>query len=146
MTDLYPDEEGVLIDGMSIAICKATTAITALAGVALNTSNVSGVISISAGALKNSIGLAMKAGVTDDMIPVLLYGIAKLVAGAVITEGDSIQSGTTAGTFLPLAAMTAGELVALRGLDGTGTSVIIGKALQEAAATGDEFLALIAPF
>jgi hypothetical protein len=146
LTDLYPDEEGVLIDGVSVAICQAANTITALAGVALGTTATSGVISIVAGGLKNSIGLAMKAGVTGDMIPVLFYGIAKLTAGAVITEGDSIQSGTTAGTFLPLAARTAGELVTLRGIDGTGTEVIIGKALQEAAATGDEFLALISPF
>ena len=141
MTDWYPDEEGCILEGFSIAICKALTSITALSGVKLDTTSVSGVISINQGTYQASVGIAMKAGVTGDMIPVMFLGIAKLLAGGTILVGNPVVSDTTAGYVLSLPSYTTAG-VTLHGVNGTGTVEILGKALQ-AAATGDEILVLV---
>ncbi len=143
MTDLYPDEEGYIVDGSVIGFCKATTAITLHSGVKL--SSASGVISITAGSADgDAVGVALKAGDTNDFLPVCFYGVVKMAAGAVFNEGDMVKGAAAPATVLPIDTLTHDQLTLWRGVIGAGGSAWrLGMALQAAAATSDEFLLLV---
>ena len=143
MTDLYPDEEGYIADGSVIGFCKAATAITVHSGVSLGSA--SGVITVSAGTADgDSVGIALKAGNTNDFLPICFFGVVKMVAGAVFNEGDMVKSAAAPATVLPIDTLTHDQLTLWRGVIGAGGSAWrLGMALQAAAATSDEFLLLV---
>jgi len=145
MTDLYPDEEGYIADGSIVGFCKATAAIPLHSGVKFGTS-VSGVISVTAGAADgDSNGIALKEAAAGDFIPVCFYGVVKILAGAVLAEGDMVKSDASATYVLPIDTLTHDEYVLWRGVSGgvTATAWRLGMTLQAAAASGDEFLLLV---
>lgn len=142
--DAYPDEEGVILDGFSVGFAKCVNSIAGLQQVALGTTQVAGVISIVAGAAQgDSIALAMKAGVTDDIIPILLYGVAKMQGSAACKVGAGIESGVTAGIVVPVATQTAGAFTRYMKYNYTGTAFIYGYCLQPVVTALDEILVLI---
>lgn len=144
MTDLYPDEEGYISDGAVIGFCKLVNSVALHAGVKMGTTSVSGVVSMVTGASDgDSYGVALKAGVTDDLIPVCFHGIVKMVIGDTCTAGDVVMSDASATYVLPIKAMTEDEILKWRGLNGTGTYVRLGLLLQNGAASGDEALVFI---
>ena len=144
MTDLYPDEEGYISDGAVIGFCKLVNSVALHAGVKMGTTAVSGVVSIVTGASDgDSYGVALKAGVTDDFIPVCFHGIVKMVIGDTCTAGDVVMNDASATYVLPIKAMTEDEIVKWRGICGTGTYIRLGLLLQNGAASGDEALVFI---
>lgn len=144
MTDLYPDEEGYISDGVVIGFCKAAGSIALHSAVYIGNTAVSGVVSVVAGSADaDSCGVALKAADTNDYIPVAFGGIVKFVAGAAIAEGDMVENDASATYAIPISTLTAGQLVLYRGLNYTGTRIRLGMALQAGASSGDEFLLLI---
>jgi hypothetical protein len=144
MTDYYPDEEGVLIDGISVGWCQASTAITAGGGVALDTAT-SGNIVVKAGTISfDCQGVAMRSAASSDYLPVLFYGVAKFLLGGTCVVGSPVGAGTTAGYVLRIPTYTDAQVSLLHGLNYTGTVEILGRAIQ-GGTTGDEILVLVAP-
>jgi hypothetical protein len=144
LTDYYPDEEGVLLDGISLGWCQASTTITANAQIALDTAT-SGNIVVKAGSYRDSVGIAMRADSSSDYIPVLLYGIVKMKLAVTVAAGAPVCSDTTAGYVGPMGSYaTATYLSLLHALNYTGTIEVLGKALQ-GGVTDDECLILVSP-
>ena len=145
MTDLYPDEEGYISDGAVIGFCKLVDSVELHAAVALGATSVSGVVSIVTGAADgDSYAVALKAGVTDDFIPVCFHGIVKMVVGDTMTiGGDIVMNDANATYVLPIRAMTEDEIIKWRGICGTGTYIRLGMLMQNGAASGDEALVFI---
>lgn len=141
-TDWYPDEEGVLVDGLSLGWCIASSTITALGAVKLDTATAGNIV-VTAAADFEGIGIAMRGGSSSDYIPILLYGVVKQMLGNACLVGNAVGSGTTAGYVLA-AATTIANVNLLRGINYTGTVEHIGKALQ-GGTTGAEILVLVAP-
>lgn len=79
------------------------------------------------------VGVALKAGVTGDVIPVLKQGIVKVTAPAAITGGTKIVSAATGG----VAALAADTFTGLQLV-----AQVIGRALQTFGA-GDTGLVFI---
>jgi len=125
--------------------CYCATSITELNTVFICAAATSGYVSVSVGAATgDSIAVALKTGVTGDIIPVAFGGVVKLISlGGGIAEGDCVISNTTPTSLTVLATYSAGQLIALRGINATGTICRLGTALQSGSATGDEILILI---
>ena len=105
MTDLYPDEEGMILDGLTIGFAYAAGSITLNQCVALDSTAVSGVVSVVAGSSDgDSVGVALKTAVTGDRLPVLLFGMMKLYAGDTITSGDIVQNDSSPAYVIPISA------------------------------------------
>jgi len=144
MTDYYPDEEGVLLDGISVGWCQLSTAVSAMGGVVLDTATAGNIV-VKAGTISMDCqGIAMRAGSSSDYIPVLFYGVAKMMLGNTGVGGSPVGAGTTAGYVLAIGSYTSSQINKLHGLNYTGTVEILGKQLQ-AGVTGDEVLILVAP-
>lgn len=146
MTDLYPDEEGYICDGNVVAFCKCAGSVPLHSGVKFGSTAVSGAISVLAGAADgDSNGISLKAGNTNDYIPVCFFGVVKMIAGDTIAEQDFLKSDASATYILPLDTFTHDQFSLWRGLVGATTGSIwrLGMALQAGAASGDEFLMLV---
>jgi len=145
MTDLYPDEEGHISDGLRIGWCRSSAAIALHSGVFVDATAVSGEIMVTAGAVDgDSIGIALKeATAADQYIPVCFWGVVKFVAGEAFNEGDQIISDESATYGIIIETLTGGQMTCYRGLNYTGLVCRLGVALQAGAASGDEFLLLV---
>jgi hypothetical protein len=142
--DYYPDEEGVLLDGISLGWCIASTTIDANQQVAFDTATAGNVVAL-AGAYRDSCGVAMRAASSSDYVPVLLYGIVKMKLAITVAAGSPVQSATAAGYVYPAASIaTATYLSYMKALCYGGTVHILGKALQ-GGLTDDEVLILVSP-
>lgn len=147
VTDYYPDEEGYISEGHIIGYAKAATAITAFNSVKLGTTAAGNVV-VSVGAADgDSIGIALKTAVTDDLLPVALRGIMKVVAGEALANNDCLINDSSPGYMLNIADLATGTAAPLFvGINGTGTIVRMGLALQTAANSGDEILMLLGAY
>jgi hypothetical protein len=151
MTDLYPDEEGHIADGLVIGFCKVVDGVEINEAVGLGLTAVSGVVSIIASAADgDAVGIALKSGVTNDYVPVCFYGIVKMYAGDTITAGDIVKNDATGTFVLPIAVITDTTGVTgwtaianYKAISHTGTAWRLGLALQNGATTGDELLMLV---
>jgi hypothetical protein len=142
--DAYAEEDGVLLDGFSIGFCTLVNVVAGLQQVALGATQVVGTVSVLAGSAQgDSVGIAMKGGNTGDVVPVLLYGVAKLTIIGTGVAGVSVESGVTSGQAVPVATQTAGAFTRYKTFNWTGTAFILGKMLQTAATSGDSVLVLI---
>jgi len=97
----------------------------------------------------DSVGVTMKGGVTGDKIPVVFYGVVKMVGYSTCTVGGALINSKTAGTtitygnVMPLTAANTEAGMDLANVNGTGTAHILGMALQNATTLGDELLVLV---
>ena len=144
-TDYYPKKDGHIEDGLLVGFCKAATSITVNSAVAIGNTTVSGVISVVSASFNTGVGWATKAANTNDMVPVVFYGIVKAVGSTsvAISTGQSVVSDTTAGRVTNLAVMNATTTCTLVTNSGTGTIHILGMALQAATTDADEILILV---
>ena len=146
MVDYYPDEEGVLLDGISIGWAQASTTIYANTPIKLATATAGNIVIAAAGD-RAGIGVAMKAGSSSDYIPVLFYGVVKMFLSGTCVVGAAVVSGAAAATcgyVTRIPSYTVDQQLLLRGLNYTGTVEVLGKAIQ-GGTTGDEILILVAP-
>ena len=144
MTDLYPSEEGYISDGYVLGYCKCQAAVEYHDTLYIHGTAVSGTISVAPTTVDSTgVAIALKAGEAGDYIPVCFFGVVKLMAADTLTVGDCIISDALGTYVLPLPNVTATAATKFRGLNNSGTLFRLGFALQNATASGDEFLALI---
>jgi len=150
MTDMWDTQEGYISAGTDIGFCTLGTAVVAGDCVTFGTSAANQVVVNLWAAFADSVGVAMKGGVTGDRIPVIFYGVVKMVAHQTVTVGQCVSNSATAGTtitygnVIPIAINTGGTSDTLFALvNATGTQHILGLALQDGATPGDEILVLI---
>jgi len=149
MTDLYPDEEGYIGDGLVIGFAKAAGSITLHGAVAIPATGVSSYVSVTAATYRTGIGIALRAADTNDYIPVVLYGIVKQWTGAApFAAGKLVTSATTAGYVDVMPAANATTMLEWNGLGNGGTTALnrLGLALQPGTTAGDEALIAIGRF
>lgn len=146
MADLYPDEEGHISDGLIIGFCKVVDGVEINEAVGVGVTGVAGVVSVKgAAALGDAIGVALKAGVTDDYVPVCLYGVVKMIVGTATFTTGAIVYNSAIGThveIIPTTNTTPG-IIAFRGISGDGSVFRLGTALQPGTTAADEALILI---
>jgi hypothetical protein len=95
----------------------------------------------------DSIGIALKTAVTNDLLPVALRGIMKIVAGEAIAANACLINDSSPGYMLTIPDLATGTAAPLFvGINGTGTVVRLGLALQDATQSGDEILMLLGAF
>jgi len=147
VVDYYPDEEGYISEGHIIGYAKAGTAITAFNSVKLGTTAAGSVVVDVGAADGDSIGIALKTAVTNDLLPVALRGIMKIVAGEAIAANSVLKNDSSPGYMLVIGDLATGTAAPIFvGLNGTGTVIRMGIALQDATQSGDEILMLLGAF
>jgi len=147
VVDYYPDEEGYISEGHVIGYAKAEGSITQLTAVKLGTTAAGNVVVAAGAADGDSIGFALKTAVTNDLLPVALRGIIKIVAGEAIAANAVLKNDSSPGYMLVIGDLATGTAVPIFvGLNGTGTVIRMGIALQDATQSGDEILMLLGAF
>lgn len=148
--DMWDTQEGYICQGTDIGFCTLGTAVVAGECVKFGTSAANQIVVSLWTDDADSVGVTMKGGVTGDVIPVVFYGVVKMVAHEVITVGQCVESSGTAGTTItygnvaPMMINTGGTSdIYLCVANATGTRHILGLALQDADTDGDEILVLI---
>lgn len=147
---MWDSEEGYIAQGTDIGFCTLGTAVVSGECVAFGTSAANQIVVKKWAAAGDSVGIAKKGGVTGDVIPVVFYGVVKLVAAQTVTVGQVVRNAATAGTTItfgncvPIPNLSTGTAAPLHvSENGTGTAHVLGLALQDGAAPGDEILVLI---
>ena len=139
MTDLWPSEERQIVPGFEIGFCYCNDAVTEGACVKLATGT-SGLVKVEdATSQGDATGIALKTGAQYTTVPVAFYGVLKVKLDngtTMVTTGDFCMNSTT--NVSPLGTASATTLKVM-----TGSSYVLGLALQPAAADGDEFLLLL---
>lgn len=148
--DYWDTQEGYICQGTDIGFCTLGTACVAGECVTFGTSAANQIVVNQWAAFADSVGVAMKGGVTGDVIPVVFYGVVKMNCHAAVTVGQCVSNAGTAGTtvtygnVIPIAINTGGTSDVLFALvNATGTQHILGLALQNAGNVGDDILVLI---
>ena len=100
----------------------------------------------------DSVGVALKGGVTGDKVPVVFHGVLKMVGHVTMDAGSIVGNSQTVGTTITygnvcvattINTANSAEIENRRLLNGTGTAWTLGMALQATAAAGDEILVLV---
>jgi len=150
MTDMWDSEEGYICQGQTIGFVELGTAAVAGECMAWGTSAANKIVMKKTADTLDAVGISLKGGVTGDQVPVVMYGVVKLVAHQTVTVGQIVGASVTAGTTITygnvvpvpnLATGTAAPLFV--GDNGTGAAFRLGMALQDGAAPGDEILVLV---
>lgn len=149
-TDNWETQEGYICQGAVIGFCELGAAVVAGEPVAFGTGAQNKIVMTAYALAGDSVGVTLKGGVTGDKVPVVFYGVVKMVGYSTCTVGGALINSATAGTtitygnVMPLTATATGNLVdVLCENNGTGTAHILGMALQNATTLGDELLVLV---
>lgn len=138
-TDFWPDEEGLIVQGLDIGFFTASGIVTEGKPVKLGT-GAAGLIKCQNGAaVGDAFGIALKSASTGAMVPVAITGVIK-----VLVDGNTPSSIVT-GDFLMNSALvvidptiTSATLKVFE-----GSSYVLGVALQPSTAASDEILILL---
>ena len=137
-TDYWPQEEGYIVEGNPVMMCKAGGAITEMAAVKLTTATSGFVNVLVNAAVGDSIGVALRSAASGQMVPVAFGGIVKMIVGGtlalgapVITEGDGSSAVIDTGTSVDIM------------IGDNGTQRILGLTLQAGVTLADEILVLL---
>ena len=152
-TDNWDTQEGYICQGNVIGFVELGNTVVAGEPVGFGTPATNKVVMNLYSGEANSVGVSLKGGVAGDKIPVVFYGVVKMVAYSTVTVGAAVINSATAGTTItygnvtPLTATDTGNLVdVLVSNNGTGTAFILGLALQAGTTLGDELLVLVGGF
>jgi hypothetical protein len=137
-TDYWPQEEGYIVEGSPVMMCKAGGSIGEMDCVYLS-ATASGCVTVATNALwGDSIGVALRSATTGQMVPVAFDGIVKLIANATIALGQMVCNAAAATAKIIDTPVSAN---CIKG--DTGTAYILGTALQAAVTHGDEILVML---
>ena len=144
MADYWPQNEGVVVDGFSVAFGEAYAAIEAFETVHMHTTATTDSIYVApAAAAGDGYAIALKAATAQgDIIPVMYLGIIKMQAATTMNEDDYVSNAAGGTQVQVIATMTAGEMVAYRSFNYTGSAFRLGKTLN-GAVTDDDILVLV---
>ena len=142
VTDKWPDEEGYIVEGTVIGF--ATLGGTVLEGepVKFGTAATGQVVVTTPAAVGDSFGVALKYGVSGDIIPVAVGGVMKFVATGTFNVGEYVMGGTSAWVQIGGATANTTKLQIFTAAGSAG-SYVLGLALQTAGASGDEVLVML---
>jgi len=143
MTDFWPSEEGVIVEGLSIGYFYCTAAVAEGAPCKMGTVS-SGVIAVTtAAAFGDGMLVALKAAGVNETVPCVESGVMKMIAidDSAVTAGDFVMNSAETGVK---GGMGTANSTALK-LFG-GSSYVLGMALQTSAASGDEILVLLGKY
>lgn len=152
MTDNWDTQEGYICQGQILGFVTLGSAIVAGDVLTWGTNAANQVVMSEAGAANgDGLAVAMKSGVTGDVIPAVFNGVMKMVSHITVTQGDCVINCATAGTTItygqvqPQTAVNTAndaQIIALKAVNGTGTAYRLGMALQTGV-PGDEILVMI---
>ena len=150
-TDNWANQEGYICNGNIIGFCELGTAAVAGEPVGFGTAASNKIVVNLYSGAANAVGVTLKGGVTGDKVPVVFYGVVKMVAYSTCTVGGAVINSATAGTtitygnVMPLTASdtTDDQGFFLAAINGTGTAHVLGMALQAGTTLGDELLVLV---
>lgn len=136
MTDLWPDEEGLIVAGLDVGFFYANNTVTEGSPVKLATGT-SGYIKCQNGAaVGDAIGVALKSASSTEYVPIALTGVIKIVmctgGEGAVTTGDFLINSLTQ------VCKASGASTNYKAFG--GSSYMLGLALQPGTATGDELL------
>lgn len=145
-TDWWPSEEGAVFeDGAIILPCYPADTILECSCVKAGASSAGRITVNQSTALGDSIAVALRAGDTGvpAAIPVMFFGAVKMAIdnGSDFAEMFECVMNSITTTVTAMGQATTGTLKGIGGA--SGASHILGKALQAAAADGDEILVLV---
>jgi len=138
-TDYWPQEEGYIVEGSPVMMCRATAAIGEMSCVKLGTTAV-GVVQVTASAAAgDSIGVALRAATAaNQMIPVAFGGIVKMIVGGTLgLQAPCISQGVDTAEVLDTG--TSVDII----LGDNGTQRILGTTLHAGVTLADEILVLL---
>lgn len=137
-TDYWPQEEGYIVEGSPVMMCKTAGTITEMACVLIQAGGAGYVQVDHSAAAGDSVGVALRAcTVTGQMIPVAFGGIVKMLADSSIAVMEPVQS---AGS--DTAKVVDGPASNVLFINNSNKS-ILGIALQAGVTDGDEILVLL---
>jgi len=143
VTDYWPQEEGYIVEGAPVMMCKTAGTIVEMACVEINASATAGEVLVDHGSnVGDSIGVCLRAcTVTGQMVPVAFGGVVKMLsAGAFVVQEHVIGNGADTSAVIRSATYGSDDLYF-----NEGTAWILGIALQAAIGAGDEVLILLDP-
>jgi len=140
IVDKWPDEEGMIVDGIIIGFVEAGAIVLEGRGVDFGTAATGKVVCTLPSAVGDSWGVALKTGVVGKPVPIAISGVVKMVSTGTFNAGEMVMGGAAgrAGVGNFLANTTALQMFAAAGA--TTGSYILGMALQTATTEGDEVL------
>jgi len=140
VTDKWPDEEGVIVDGIIIGFAEAGATVVEGRGVDFGTSATGKVVCTTPSAIGDSWGVALKGATVGLMVPVAISGVVKMVSTGTFNAGEMVMGGAVGRAQIGNAAANTTALQMFAAAGATTGSYILGMALQEATAEGDEVL------
>ena len=142
-TDYWPQEEGYIVEGSPVVMCKTAGTIGEMSCIEINAGG-SGYVLVDHGSSKaDAIGVALRAcTATGQMIPVAFGGVVKMLADSTIVVQEPVCSNgdDTSKVIGAMAFCTSDDLYF-----NEGTAWLLGYALQAGVTDGDEILVLLAP-
>lgn len=138
-SDYWPQEEGYIVEGSPVMMCKSAGTITEMACV-LCSATASGVVTVDHSTVwGDCIGVALRASTaTGQMIPVAFSGIVKMLADATLALGQQVCNQAGESNKI-IDTPTSANLL----LGDNGTAYVLGTTLQAAADDEDEILVLL---
>ena len=149
IVDNWETQEGYISQGQVIGFCELGVAIVAGEPVAFGTGAQNKIVMTLYADPGDSVGVALKGGAAGDKVPVVFYGVVKMVGYSTCTVGGAVINSGTAGTTVtygnvtPLTAANTEAGMDLAAVNGTGTAHILGMCLQAGTTLGDELLILV---
>lgn len=144
-TDYWPQEEGYIVEGSPVMMCKTAGTIVEMATVEINVGTAGHVLVDHGSAKGDAIGVALRAcTVTGEYIPVAFGGIVKMLADStIIVQQPVLSNGDDSSKVIGFDnALNVGSNDLYFN---AGTAWLLGLALQAGITDGDEILVLLTP-
>lgn len=144
-TDYWPQEEGYIVEGSPVVMCKASGTIGEMAVVKIEAGGAGYIQVDHSAAFADATGVALRAcTVTGQMIPCAFGGVVKMLADSTIVVQQPViaQGSNTAKVVGYDVALNVGSNDLYFN---SGTAWLLGYALQAGVTDGDEILVLLAP-
>jgi len=142
VVDYFPKKDGYICDGMVIGFCTAEDTTMAAGSWVTFGTTVANYIAVKITALAaDAVGMCLRApGAIGDVVPVAFQGVVKTAVHSTISIGDLVSNSITTVTAIVEAL---GAFASANQLFNAGSARILGTALQDGLAPGDEILVLL---
>ncbi len=144
VTDKWPQEEGLIVEGLVIGFAEAGNTCTEGRGVAFGTAATNKVVVTSPSATGDSFGVCLRTQSTaGNKVPIALSGVMKMVSTGTFNNGEFVMGGAAGRARIGNAAANTSKLQLFAAAGASRGTYILGLALQTATAEGDECLILL---
>lgn len=141
VVDWYPGQSGRIADGLTIN-CIAGTAVAESDAVKFGTSTLGQITVVPATAHGDGWGIAIRAAAAGDPVPVLVYGLYKLVISAV---SGACEAGHACMNYANAAISDVDDLAVVEAVSiaFSGDCIILGMLMQTSVTAADSVLVLV---